>query len=305
MRRRTRKTRRHGGANAAPNLRPIPNASPMPQICIGTGQYDKAHPESIGQIVSSALAAGYRHIDAADAYGPQSYKDALAAAIATSPVPRAALWITWKSDNITLENIQRAADVVGGYVDLYLIHHAYSGGTVAQFTILMEAQRQGLIRHFGLSNCEDIKILRKLRAKYPIFANQIQAAPPGGIIRPHHFKPRPRTPTFIADCNKAGIAVMLFGALSGISESASLYETEKDLVGFYFENRPKINRYYMETYLLETPNVLIVGTTSGSTLAQNMREFTDTMANRNRLPPDEMVAINDFLLQLELHPMNI
>jgi len=319
-RKQTRKARYHGGAAGPPKKaeaeasasvpRPSPAPPPplehMPQLCIGTGQYDKSDPGSIRKIIKAGLAAGYRHIDTADGYGPPEYHAALSDALMTSGVERHKLWITWKSNTITLENIQHAAAQVGGYIDLFLIHHAYSGGRAEQFDIFTAAQARGLIRHFGVSNCENIKILRKIKSKYPIFANQIQAAPPGGIVKPHHARPNARPPTFVAECNALGIAVMLYATMSGVNQSANLYNEEKiNLQSFYFENSTKINRYYTQRYIVGQPNVLIVGTTSGSTLPQNMRDFTDTLAQQNLLSEEEMAAIEHFLKQLVLGPMNM
>jgi diketogulonate reductase-like aldo/keto reductase len=182
---------------------------------------------------------------------------------------------------------------------LYLIHHAYAGGTQEQLTTLVEAQAAGLIRHFGLSNCEDIEVLTELKANYPIFANQIQAVAPGGEVFSHTMRP----PTFVADCNALGIVTMLYASISGISMSPSLYN-DPIMATTYFEISTKINKYYTQKYIVGQSNVLIVGSRSGSTLQRNMVDFTNTLAKQDLLSEDEMTAIEEFLQQVVLGPMN-
>jgi len=296
VKRRTRKNRKQA-AGAAAAAAPL---ATMPQICVGTAQYSKHNPCTVGPIVSVALAFGYRHIDGAEGYGPAAYRKALGAAIKASCVPRNQIWITWKSDNITSAMItEQIADLKCTYIDLFLIHH--SCGTPEEFAVLQAAQAAGQIRHFGVSNCEDIDQLTELKETYNIFANQIQAGPPDANIgtRPA------RTPTLVEDCNALGVAVMLYGPISGASMSETLYAPGNEhLAIFSQENAKNLNRYYTQKYVSGKPNVLMVGSTTGRTLPKNIDEFTDTQRATNLLTAPEMAEMEEFLSQIVLSDMS-
>jgi diketogulonate reductase-like aldo/keto reductase len=298
VKRRTRKNRKQAaGAGAAAAAEPL---ATMPSICVGTAQYNHANPCTVGPIVSVALAFGYRHIDGAEGYGPPAYRKALGAAIKASCVPRNQIWITWKSDNISRELITaHIADLNCAYIDLFLIHH--SCGTPAEFAVLQAAQAAGQIRHFGVSNCEDIDQLTELKETYNIFANQIQAGPPNAMIGTRDD----RTPTFIEDCNALGLAVMLYGPISGASMSDTLYEDGNEhLAIFSQDNAKNLNRYYTQKYVRGKPNVLMVGSTTGRTLPKNIDEFKDTQRGTNLLTAVEMAEMEEFLSQIVLSDMS-
>jgi diketogulonate reductase-like aldo/keto reductase len=323
VKRKTRKNNKHRGGAGAP---PAEAIAEMPQICVGTAQYNKHNPCTIGPIVSVALAFGYRHIDGAESYGPAAYRKALGAALRASCVPRNQIWLTWKSDNITAASIARQiADLNCAYIDLFLIHH--SCGTPAQFAVLEAAQAAGQIRHFGVSNCDDIDDLRAVleaaqaagqirhfgvsncddiddlravKAAHNIFANQIQAGPPAAKVDGKED----RSPTFIRDCNDAGVAVMLYAPISGATMSETLYEGGNEhLAVFSHENAKNLNRYYTQKYVVGKPNVLMVGSTTGRSLPKNMDEFTDTLRGTNLLKAPEMAEMETFLDQIVLANM--
>ena len=298
VKRKTRKNNKHRGGAAAPPGH-AEGLATMPQICVGTAQYNKHNPCTIGPIVSVALAFGYRHIDGAESYGPAAYRKALGAALRASCVPRNQIWLTWKSDNITAATIARQiADLNCTYIDLFLIHH--SCGTPAEFAVLEAAQAAGQIRHFGVSNCDDIEDLRAVKAAHNIFANQIQAGPPTAIVEGKED----RSPTFIRDCNAAGVAVMLYAPISGATMSETLYERGNEhLAVFSHENAKNLNRYYTQKYVVGKPNVLMVGTTTGRSLPKNMDEFTDTLRGANLLKAPEMAEMETFLNQIVLANM--
>ena len=302
VKRKTRKNNKHrGGAQAVAAAPPghVEGLATMPQICVGTAQYDKHNPCTIGTIVSVALAFGYRHIDGAEVYGPATYRKALGAAIKASCVPRNQIWLTWKADIISAASIARQiTDLNCGYIDLFLIHHGC--GTPAQFAVLEAAQAAGQIRHIGVSNCEDIDELRALKARHNIFANQIQAGPPGATVDGKED----RSPTFIEDCNAAGIAVMLYATRSGVSMSLTMYENGKeDLLEFIQQNIQNLNKYYTQKYVADRPNVLMVGSTTGRSLPQNMDEFTETLDGTNLLNAPQMAEMEAFLNQIVLANM--
>jgi len=246
----------------------------MPQLCFGTAQM------YLQETLPIALKLGYRHIDGADNYGEDEYKNIIKDAIKTS---REELWITWKSDNITIDNIlEIIIKLECGYIDLFLIHH--SCGRDSDFEIFKQAQQMGLIRFYGVSNCEDIAKIRELKTKHCIYANQVQARPPNGKISgrsPLDFQ------QFVSDCNEIDVKIMLFASTSAVRES--------DLIGWVLEKNPEINKYYIQKYIKDTLNVLIVGSVYGISLERNLNDFDSIIKDNQILPESEMTEIEENL----------
>ncbi|MCC2031086.1 aldo/keto reductase [Microbacterium allomyrinae] len=121
---------------------------------LGFGVY-QVGPEETEAAVSAALAAGYRLIDTAAAYGNE---EAVGAAIATSGIPRDELFITtklWVQDPGE-ENTTRAFETslrkLGlDYLDLYLIHQPF-GDYYAQWRAMEKLNKDGRARAIGVSN---------------------------------------------------------------------------------------------------------------------------------------------------------
>jgi 2,5-diketo-D-gluconate reductase A len=110
--------------------------------------------------VTSALEAGYRHIDTAQMYGNEAE---VGEAIARSGLDRGDLYVTTKlnNDSHRPEDARRAFDgslkALGlDYVDLFLIHWPlptrYGGDFVSTWATLEEFYRDGRARSIGLSN---------------------------------------------------------------------------------------------------------------------------------------------------------
>ena len=245
----------------------------MPQICFGTVQ------ARLNVTLPLALSIGYRHIDGAEAEaygssvgGKQKYYKIIRDAIKV--IPRNQLWITWKDNNITLDKIRIICDILDcGYIDLFLVHHSCGEGN--DFVEFKKAQAAGLIRYYGVSNCENLETIRRLKAEHNIFANQIQARPPRGkVIGRELFNP----PNFIEECNRIGVHSMLFGTMSGVQS----YGDEVFGLPIY-ENMEDINKYYIHKYILGTNNVLMVGSIGGSKLQQNFIDINDILVGRNKL----------------------
>jgi diketogulonate reductase-like aldo/keto reductase len=124
----------------------------IPAIGFGTGQL--ANPAAA---VASALAAGYRHLDAARKYGTE---DGVGEGIRVAKVPRAELFITTKVSHENLRaadftrSVEQSLEALGvSYVDLLLVHWPNAAiPLVETMGALARAKRDGLARHVGVAN---------------------------------------------------------------------------------------------------------------------------------------------------------
>jgi diketogulonate reductase-like aldo/keto reductase len=128
------------------------NGVEMPILGFGVFQVDNQQTE---EAVSAALAAGYRSIDTAAAYGNE---EAVGAAIKNSGIPREELFVTtklWVQD-AGEDNTTRAFDASSkklglDYVDLYLIHQPF-GDYYAEWRAMQDLNKEGRARAIGVSN---------------------------------------------------------------------------------------------------------------------------------------------------------
>lgn len=175
----------------------------MPVIGLGTW---KSSPEKVVQAVEIALNNGYRHIDCAATYGNEAdVGKAFKNVFSHGKISREEVWITSKLWN----NAHRSKDVIPAlkqtlkdlqldYLDLYLMHWpvAFKSGLegppqkdeeylslkevpiIETWEAMLEAKRQGLTRHIGVSNFS-IKKLEDLakRTDSPPELNQIELHP--------------------------------------------------------------------------------------------------------------------------------
>src|SRR5215510_5101801 len=125
----------------------------IPVIGFGTSQIGGG----CGEVVATALRAGYRHLDAARKYGTE---EGVGDGIRAAKIPRAELFITTK---VSHENL-RAADFARSveqslkalrvsYVDLLLVHWPNAAIPLAEtIGALTRAKHDGLARHLGVAN---------------------------------------------------------------------------------------------------------------------------------------------------------
>ncbi len=143
-------------------------------------------PADTADAVSTALDAGYRHIDTAEMYGNEKE---VGEAVAKSGLDRADLFLTTKLRNEAHEpdDARRAFDAsltaLGtDYVDLFLIHWPlptrYGGDFVSTWRTLEEFYRDGRARSIGVSNFQ-AHHLRRLHteAEVPPAVDQIEVNP--------------------------------------------------------------------------------------------------------------------------------
>ncbi|MGW7049871.1 aldo/keto reductase [Streptomyces avermitilis] len=140
---------------------------------LGFGVY-QIPPEQTEQAVSEALAAGYRLLDTAAAYGNE---EAVGRAIKGSGIPREELFITtklWVQDAPAEENTRRAFETslnkLGlDYLDLYLMHQPF-GDVYGQWRGMEAVNREGLAKAIGVANFYPDRLLDL------IFNNEITPA---------------------------------------------------------------------------------------------------------------------------------
>ncbi len=132
---------------------PLNDGTGIPQLGFGVCLIDPGETE---RVVTEALEAGYRHIDAAAIYGNG---EGVGRAIAASGIPRDELFVTTKLWN---DRHHDAPDALGqsldrlglDHVDLYLIHWPCprQGAYVTAWESMIGLREQGLTRAVGVSN---------------------------------------------------------------------------------------------------------------------------------------------------------
>ncbi|AMV68917.1 oxidoreductase of aldo/keto reductase family, subgroup 1 [Pediococcus damnosus] len=138
------------------------NGTKIPIVGFGTWQTPDG--DVAEKSVEEALAAGYRHIDTAFAYGNEQ---SVGKGIKDSGVARDQLWVTSKLDGKDhgYENTKRAVDKsltnLGlDYLDMFLIHwlnpiayrDTWEQTNADTWRAMEEAQKAGKIRAIGVSN---------------------------------------------------------------------------------------------------------------------------------------------------------
>ncbi|MBM7784611.1 aldo/keto reductase [Tenggerimyces flavus] len=128
------------------------NGVRMPILGFGVFQVPDEQTE---QVVTDALAAGYRSIDTAASYGNE---EAVGRAIASSGIPRDELFVTTKLwiqhtgvDTAKREFDKSLRNLGLDYLDLYLIHQPL-GDYYSSWHAMQELYGEGLIRAIGVSN---------------------------------------------------------------------------------------------------------------------------------------------------------
>jgi 2,5-diketo-D-gluconate reductase A len=161
----------------------LSNGRKIPQFGFGVFQ---VKPDQTFAVVTSALAAGYRHVDTAQMY--RNEKE-VGQAVTESGLDRSDIFLTTKLSNDAHhpDDARRAFDsslaALGtDYVDLFLIHWPlptrYEGDYVSTWETLMEFYRDGRARSIGVSNFQ-ADHLRRLHTECEIApaVNQIEVSP--------------------------------------------------------------------------------------------------------------------------------
>ena len=155
------------------------NGVEMPILGFGVYQIP---PEQTEQAVGDALAAGYRLLDTAAAYGNE---EAVGRAIKNSGIPREELFVTtklWVQDAPAEENTERAfetslAKLGLDHLDLYLMHQPF-GDVYGQWRAMEALNREGRVKAIGVANFYPDRLLDLvLNNEVTPAVNQIETHP--------------------------------------------------------------------------------------------------------------------------------
>ncbi|KAK1923353.1 putative aldo-keto reductase [Papiliotrema laurentii] len=156
---------------------------------LGYGVY-QARGQECQDGVETALRAGYRHVDSAQAYRNE---DLVRAGVEAFKVPRSEIFLTTKYmathrayptaavyKYLLSSRTKLCGDAPGssgGYIDLFLIHAPFGGaeGRANSWAALAQAQKEGWVRDIGVSNF-GVKHLEALPSPVPA-VNQIELHP--------------------------------------------------------------------------------------------------------------------------------
>jgi 2,5-diketo-D-gluconate reductase A len=168
--------------SAVPDIM-LSNGQKIPQLGFGVFQVE---PADTVQAVTTALQAGYRHIDTAQMYGNEKE---VGEAIARSGIARDEVFVTSKLSNSShrpddaRKAFDGSLDVLGfDYIDLFLIHWPlptrYDGDYVSTWQAMEEFYRDGRARSIGVSNFQPHH-LRRLHSEceIPPAVDQIEVHP--------------------------------------------------------------------------------------------------------------------------------
>ncbi|PSQ39073.1 aldehyde oxidoreductase [Halobacteriales archaeon SW_5_70_135] len=153
----------------------------VPALGLGTWRADG---REVYRAVSTALEAGYRHMDTAEAYDNE---EEVGEAIADSPVDRDEVWVTTKVLPATKLDYRRtrkgavaSLDRLGlDYVDLVLLHWPNPVASLeGQLAALNDLADNGAIGHVGVSNFGRRRLARARElSDRPVLTDQVQFHP--------------------------------------------------------------------------------------------------------------------------------
>jgi 2,5-diketo-D-gluconate reductase A len=157
------------------------DGNPMPQVGLGVWQ---TPPEDTERAVTTALGAGYRHIDTAASYENERE---VGRALANSGVARDDVFLVTKLRNAdhgyanTLAAFDASIARLGvDYLDLYLIHWPMPAKNmfVESFKAFAQLRDQGRVRSIGVSNFEPdhLRLLVDATGIVPV-VNQVELHP--------------------------------------------------------------------------------------------------------------------------------
>jgi pyridoxine 4-dehydrogenase len=254
--------------------------------------------EAAVEVLREAVANGVNHIDTSDFYGPHVTNRIIAEAL--HPYPDDLVIVTkvgavrgddgsWRPALSPADLVSQVHDNLGNLrldaldvVNLRVpghLHEPGEGSIEEQFTTLAELQRQGLIRHLGLSNVTSAQV-KQARSLAPVVCVQNQ----------YNLVQR-ADDALVDEMAAAGIAYVPFFPLGGFTplQSSALARVSAEL-------RATPLQTALAWLLYRAPNILLIpGTSSLLHLRENLAAAKLTL-------PDEALAELDAIGKDERRP---
>jgi pyridoxine 4-dehydrogenase len=224
-------------------------------------------------VLREAVAGGVNHIDTADFYGPhitnriisealRPYPDELVIVTKVSARRGAdGSWIAAMSreeliqavhDN--LHNLGREVLDVVNLRSMFDVHHPAEGSIEAPLAVLAELQRQGLVRHIGLSNVTPTQVAEARRICEIV------------CVQNHYNLAHRSDDVLIEDLARDGIAYVPFFPLGGFTPLQS--STLSDVADRLEATAMQVALAWL---LQRSPNMLLIpGTSSVAHLRENL-----------------------------------
>jgi pyridoxine 4-dehydrogenase len=247
----------------------------------------KDHGEAVA-VLREAVLSGVNHIDTADFYGPHvtnqiirealhPYRDDLAIVTKVSALRgKDGSWIPALSrEELTqavhdnLHNLGLEVLDVVNLRSMFDVHHPAEGSLEAPLTILADLQRQGLVRHIGLSNVTPTQIAQGRRICEIV------------CVQNHYNLAHRDDDTLIDDLARQGIAYVPFFPLGGFTplQSSTLSDAANRLSATPMQ-------VALAWLLQRAPNILLIpGTSSVAHLRENLA------AGQLKLPPQILAEL--------------
>ena len=272
----------------------------IPALGFGTYQIPK---EDTKELVLAALEAGYRHIDTAQVY--MNEKE-VGEALQETSIPREEIFVTskiWVQD-VTAEKARTSIEgtlrrMQLDYIDLMLIHQPYND-IYAAWRVMQELQKEGKIRHIGVSNFPTDKLvdLATFGKALPVI-NQIE-------INPFHQQ-KERVATLKAE----GVVAE---AWAPFAEGRNNLFSNPDLVAISQKYSKSVAQIVIR-YLLDQDLVVLAKSSRIERMRENLdvedfeldQESRDVISTldmgetlfANHADPERIRAMRDFVVDLE------
>ncbi len=240
-------------------------------------------------VLRAAIDSGVNHIDTSDFYGPHITNQIIREALAPYPDDLVIVtkisarrgkdgsWIpAFSAQELTqavhdnLRNLGLDVLEVVNFRSMHAIHHAAEGSIEAPLSTLAELQRQGLVRHIGLSNVTSAQIAQGRRIA------------PVVCVQNHYNLAQRGDDPLIDALARDGVAYVPFFPLGGFTplQSATLSEVARDLGATPMQ-------VALAWLLQRAPNMLLIpGTSSLTHLQENLA------AGTLQLPPEAVARLN-------------
>ena len=230
---------------------------------LGFGVFQAKDGAECQQAVREAIAAGYRHIDTAAAYGNEA---SVGRALAEAGVPRGRLFLTTKTPwdqspaglHAGLDASLKALQT--DYVDLYLIHWPLADAALpAAWETIQQFKAEGKCRSIGVSN---FTIERFEKAFLP----HAGAMPAVNQIELHLFNQQAK---LVAYCRAKGMQIEAYSVLTRNKRLAGPHPVLTEIAAAHGKTVPQV----MIRYVLQKGIVALVKSVTPARIRENIAVF--------------------------------